>query len=291
MIILEVIFLLIFWTAALSGILFLYHTFLPRSPITDTSLTSDLPLETVRFQATDGVELEGWKIFSDSASPWILLCPGMGTNRSSLLDIAAGLHQASFNVFLFDFRGHGGSKGCVTSFGWRERHDLEGALTFLGQQPEIPAKSYGIYGTSMGAAVALMVAGLDERLRVLAVDSPYSNLQDSLAHHLTLMYPVPQVPFIWFVLAAYRLRFGIWPKKVSPVASVANMCARPILLIQGDQDSRTPLKEMSRLFDAAKSPKELWVVKGVDHLKSYEADPQRYLNRLIEFFRASLCAR
>ena len=268
--------------------LFLRNTILPRLPITETPARLNLPFETVRFQATDGTPMEGWKIASQPAHPWIIFCHGLGSNRANLLDIAAGLHTAGFNLFLFDFRGHGGSGGRTTSFGWLEQRDLEGVLVFLGQQPDIPERPYGVYGISMGASVALMVAARDERIGAVAADSPYTNLETSLGRHLSLMYTLPRVPFLWFILSTYRVRFWIWPRTVSPEESVSKLGRRPLLLIQGARDPRMPLQEAKALFAKATGPKELWVIEEASHLEGFAADPAEYRTRLTKFFRVGL---
>jgi len=284
-IVIEVVFLLVFWAWVFAATLFLRQTVLPRLPII---MSPPPPAETVRFPATDGVSLEGWLLPGEAGRPWILICHGVGANRADLLDIASTLRSAGFNLFLFDFRGHGASGGLATSFGWREQRDLEGALAYLGQQ-DIPPKPYGIYGISMGAAVALLVAARDERLGAVAVDSPYTDLEDSLGRHLALMYPaLPRQPFLWFILATYRLRFGVWPRQVSPTASAARLSPRPLLLIQGAEDPRMPVAGAQAIAAAAGPPKDLWIVPGAGHLEGYAFDPQGYQSRLISFFESSL---
>lgn len=288
MIVLEVIFLAIFWAWVFSAVLFLRNTVLPRFPLATTPQALNLPVEAVRFQATDGLSLDGWKIASDPAHPWIVCAHGLGTNRSDLLEIVAGLHEAGFNLFLFDFRGHGTSAGRTTSFGYQEQRDLEGALVFLGQHSEIPERPYGVYGISMGASVALMVAARDERIGAVAADSPYTSLEDTLGRHLSLMYPLPKVPFLGFVLATYRLRFGVWPSQVSPLQSASALSPRPLLLIQGAQDPRMPLQGTQAIYANAGEPKELWVIEGAGHLEGFAVDPAAYRTRLIRFFQSSL---
>ncbi|MBI4341401.1 MAG: alpha/beta hydrolase [Candidatus Omnitrophica bacterium] len=285
---LEVLFLTVFWLWAFSAALFLRNTWLPRMPITISPDVFGLPAETVRFSATDGLPLEGWKIAADPSQPWILGCHGVGSNRADLLEIASGLHQAGFNLFLFDFRGHGGSAGRTTSFGLTEQRDLEGALAFLGQQPEIPATPYGIYGISMGGAVALMVAGKDERLGAVAVDSSYTDLDASLAIHQALLYPwLPRQPFLWFIRLTYKLRFGIWPAALSPQHSAARLGRRPLLIIGGAADPRMPAEGL-RQIQQASGASELWLIDGAAHLEGYSRNPKAYLKRLGAFFSAAL---
>ena len=228
---------------------------------------------------------DGWVIRTEAERPWIILCHGVGSNRSNLLLVASGLHEAGLNLLLFDFRAHGTSGGLQTSFGWREQRDLEGALAYLSHQPDVAARPYGVYGSSMGGAVALLVAARDERIGAVAVESPYANLEETISRHLTLMYPVASnVLCRWLVLATYRIWFGVWPRRVSPESSVARLAPRPLLLIHGDQDVRIALASLRRLYERAGDPKARWVIQGAGHLEGLEADPRAYVERLAGFF-------
>jgi fermentation-respiration switch protein FrsA (DUF1100 family) len=141
----------------------------------------------------------------------------------------------------------------------------------------------------MGGAVALMVAGRDDRIGAVAADSPYTNLEESIGLHLPLLYPViPRIPFLWFVLTTYRLRFGVWPRQVSPEGGASGLGGRPLLLIHGAQDRRMPLAGARKILATAAGPKELWVVEGAGHLESYGLNPQAYRLCLVQFFQASL---
>jgi len=287
-IVLEILFLVLFWAWAFSAALFLRNTVLPRMPLSASPTFWQLPFEAVRFQATDSVSLSGWKIVADPDEPWIILCHGLGANRADLLDIAAALFRARYNLLLFDFRAHGESQGRVTSFGWREQRDLEGALAFLGSQSEFPEQPYGVFGISMGGAVAVMVASRDERLAAVAVDSIYTDLEESIAHHMKVLYRLPRIPFLLFVSSAYRIRFGVWPRQMSPQEAISQISPRAVFIIHGGSDPRMPQDYATVLFKAANEPKDLWVVQGVDHLGGLAADPKTYLRRLIDFFDSRL---
>ncbi len=289
MVLAELLFLVVFWAWFCTAVLFLRQTFLPRTPLLSGPIHwSPHQVQAVTFPAIDGVRLAGWKVTVDPSRPWILLCHGLGANRTDLLDIASGLTNAKYNVFLFDFRAHGESEGRSTSFGWIEQRDLEGALAFLGAQPEVLDHPYGVFGVSMGGAVAIMVAARDERLGAVVVDSIYSNLEESLAHHLTWLYRLPRVPFGWFVNTAYRLRFGVWPSRMAPVTAVGRISPRPVLVIHGEQDPRMPLQAAKALFEASGEPKDLWILPTSDHSGGFYLNPQAYLQRLIDFFDTHL---
>ncbi len=271
------------------AVLFLRNTWLPRLPYAVTPEALGLPARVVEFRATDGLRLSGWLMAAEPERPWVIMCHGLGANRADLLDIAAGLFRAGYNLFLFDFRGHGASGGRTTSFGWTEQRDLEGALAFLGSQPEIPPRPYGVYGISMGGAVALMVAARDERLGAVVVDSAYPNLAETMDHHVRLMYPwLPRQPFGWFVHATYRLRYGVWPEEVSPERAIGGLSPRPVLVFHGAEDPRMPVTGAQRLAEASGEPKELVVLSGAGHLGAFGMDPRGYIERMAQVFRLAL---
>jgi len=281
--IVETVFLIVFWTWVVCAGLFLRETIVPLRPSESPPRGLALPFETVHFPATDGVLLEGWRIPGQATKPWIILCHGTGATRTDLLGIAEGLHRDGFNLLLFDFRGHGGSAGRTTSFGWLEQLDLEGALVYLGRQSEGASRSYGVCGISMGAAVALSVAARDERLGVVVADSSYANLAEALSDHMARRFHVPRLPFGWFVFLTYRLRFGAWPHAVSPQAAASALAPRALLVVHGSQDSTIHVRSARRIFDAASEPKQLKIVDGVEHPVAFNEDFEVYRKRLAGF--------
>jgi hypothetical protein len=139
----------------------------------------------------------------------------------------------------------------------------------------------------MGAAVAIMVAARDERIGALAVDSPYVDLDESLARHIELLYRLPQKPFLWFIRLTYRLRFGVWPSQVSPAAAIPALGTRQMLLIQGAEDARMPVAGTQKLLGAANGQKEVWIIQGAGHLEGFGMDVEAYLERVGGFLRTS----
>ena len=152
----------------------------------------------------------------------------------------------------------------------------------------MPDRPCGVYGISMGGAVALMVAARDERLGAMAVDSPYTSLDDSLGLHLRLLYGLPRQPFLWAIRATYRLRFGAWPAAVSPLSAAPALSPRALLVIQGADDLRAPAHGAQEIYEASNDPKEMWLIRGAGHLEGFSQNPDQYLNRLSRFFESRL---
>jgi hypothetical protein len=145
-----------------------------RSPITRTPAEAGLEFEDASFPAADGVGLKGWFIPSgvEGRSPAVVFVHGWMWNRLGniahqvkgladadvdFLPAAKGLHDAGFNVLLFDVRWHGeserGSK--PLSYGPVEARDYIGAVRYLRSRPEVDGDRIGAIGTSMGGNIVI----------------------------------------------------------------------------------------------------------------------------------------
>src|SRR5262245_3414727 len=65
----------------------------------------------VSFTAPDGFELKGAFYSNGKGAPGILLLHQCNADRQTYDSLATLLSSAGYNVFAFDFRGFGGSKG------------------------------------------------------------------------------------------------------------------------------------------------------------------------------------
>jgi fermentation-respiration switch protein FrsA (DUF1100 family) len=62
----------------------------------------------------------------------------------------------------------------------------------------------------------------------------------------------------------------------------------PKLIIHGDKDDIIPLELGRQVFDAAKPPKEWYVVEGAGHNDTYLMGGRAYFRRLAEFIKKAL---
>ncbi|HEY6892273.1 MAG TPA: alpha/beta fold hydrolase [Solirubrobacter sp.] len=145
-----------------------------RAPLTRSPADVGLEFESVSFPAADGVGLKGWFIPSgaDEPSPAVVFVHGWMWNRHGniahqvkglkdadvdFLPAAKGLHDAGFNVLLFDVRWHGESERGPKplSYGPVEAQDYIGAVRYLRTRPEVDGERIGAIGTSMGGNIVL----------------------------------------------------------------------------------------------------------------------------------------
>jgi len=133
----------------------------------------------------DGTTARGWIIRGAEGAPAVVLLHGYGADRSWLLNLAVKLNETTnFTVLWPDLRGHGENPPVSWSlFGTVEGDDTTAAIEYLhtlktpAGKPQISG-SIGLYGTEMGAYVALDAAKRFPEVRALALDSAPASPDD-----------------------------------------------------------------------------------------------------------------
>lgn len=238
-----------------------------------------LAVEDVTIRADDGVRLAGWLIPRPGA-PTIVLLHGYPAEKADLLPIAAAL-APHFAILLVDQRYFGGSEGRATTLGFRERADLARVLDFLEARG---ATTVGVFGFSLGGAVALLTAAEDARIRAIAAYAPFADLK-TLGHELYGWMWLARYPFVGAMLLWARLAFGADITNPSPADAAARV-AVPVLLVHSRQDEQIPFRHAERLRAAlAGNPRaEFEFMERGRHGEL----PAGFEGRLAQFFRRAL---
>ncbi len=117
--------------ATISGYLLYQILSPPRSPANvDVTLLMGHPT-TYDFDIPGKGSREGWFFPGLLHAPTIVLCHGYGSQRADILTLVTALQEHQFNVFLFDFTGHGSVPG-RTALGYGETEQLLAAIRGLG---------------------------------------------------------------------------------------------------------------------------------------------------------------
>jgi len=268
----------------------------------------------VLFNATDGTLLCGDFWAQPQPAPTVIVCHGYRISRSHLLPAVEIEYAHGYNVFFFDFRGHGDSDSVMTSAGNAEVYDLEAAIFVASRQPETLEGKIIIHGFSMGAAVALLTPPHRSVVAIIA-DSPYARSDDILRrlvafrlhdawmmHHVRLPLPSSLLTFFsWCIVSMsrllFRLRFG-YNVVARPDTSFRRwkQCAKkalqqhaiPILLIHASGDDLIPFNHAQQIAAAARAHGvmlETYFVDANVHCGAYGRDPLAY-DRVVQAFLA-----
>jgi alpha-beta hydrolase superfamily lysophospholipase len=275
----------------------------------------------VTFRTIDGKILRGDFWAQPQPSSTMIICHGYRVTRETLRPVASLEYARGFNVFFFDFRGHGESESVNTSAGYAEVHDLEAALDVAVLQPETLPGKIVIHGFSMGAAVALLMRPRPEVAAIIA-DSPYARLdqvirsvvqfelvQRACAWKTPFRYLRRSFPALsWLITAVSQAVFLARFRHrllASPAVALRRWSAAwrkaptrrypypPILLIHSQADPAIPFAHARRLAEQARAqhiPLETYFVADASHCGAYGLDPEGYIQALRRFLTPYLGA-
>lgn len=254
-----------------------------RQMITQSPLDHGLAYSDITLQTRDGLRLAAWYIPSQNGAA-VILAHGYKSNRISMLEETNMLARHGYGVLLFDSRAHGESEGETIRFGAVEMADFEAAYQFLLAQPAVDPTRIGLLGSSNGGAMSILYAAQNPGIAALVADSAYASLEDEIAIGVQVYANLPAMPFAPIVRMFAELEANISAQDISPIAVIAAISPRPILIIQGGEDGNIPVESGQQLFDAALFPKELWYVPLSRHTTIDTDYPDEYEDRIISFF-------
>lgn len=256
--------------------------FQPLAPHVRTPADIDLAYEDVHFATSDGVQLHGWFLPAHGpAKATILFLHGNAENISTHIGSVYWLPKKGFNVFLPDYRGYGRSEGRASLPGLQE--DVESSVRYLMTRPDLDPERLIVFGQSLGGAVAAhYVADSPHRrhIRGLVVDSAFASYRDIAREKLASFWPT--WPLAWPLSRTVEDTY-------SPIRSIARVSPIPLLIIHGEQDPIIPAEHARRLYQAARSPKALWIVPGAGHIQTFRSREQR--ERFVAFLQEVLAPR
>ena len=213
--------------------------------------------------AGQGITLRGWYCrTSGRVRGTLIYLHGTADNRGSSVGVIRRFTTAGFDVVAYDSRRHGASEGDVCTYGYFEKHDLHRVIDGLPEAPVV------LFGTSLGAAVALQETAENARITAVVAAEVFSDLR-TIARERAPFFLSNGTIQRAFGIAESRGRFIV--DDVSPVES-AKLITVPVLLIHGADDRDTPPTHSQRVLDALAGPRRLILVERAGHNRSL-SDP------------------
>jgi pimeloyl-ACP methyl ester carboxylesterase len=230
-----------------------------RRPVTSSAPAQ---CESATF-AGAGVALAGWRCAAAAARRGSLVyLHGIADNRTSSAGAIERFRRLGLDVIAYDSRAHGESGGDFCTYGFYEKEDLRLVLGAIGEGPIV------LFGTSLGAAVALQEASRNPRVTAVIAAETFADLQTVATERAPIFF-TPGVIRNAFELAEAQGRFSI--AAVSPVLAAASIRV-PVLLVHGDADTDTPPEHSRRVFEALAGPRRLVLVAGAGHNQSLRGE-------------------
>ncbi len=248
----------------------------PDDILYDVPTHLGLNFEEVTFHSADGTALTGWFIAATGVSDpkqakgTAIHFHGNAQNISAHWRFAQWLPQSGYNLFVFDYRGYGTSKGRPHVKGVFE--DSCAAIDYIRQRPDVNPDRLVIFGQSLGGANALAAVGSGDRngVRAMIIEATFTSYSDIASE---------KVPGAGLLMN----------DDYSPTRFVGRISPIPLLLIHGTADKVIPYSHAQHLFELAGEPKQLITVTDGEHIQAFAPRfGSTYQNEALRFLDQAL---
>ena len=263
--------------------------------------------ERITFRSRSGLNLVG-SYFSHRGNHRrgvILFCHELTGDRWLFHPYVDYLRDDGFDIFTFDFSGHGESDSCpdYKLLQWVTNDvvaEVEGAIAYLKSRPDADQRGIGLLGVSKGGSAGIVCASRDRFVRAVVTDGAYPT-------HGTVVYYMKQWihayvdgvvrclpdcfcrPLAEFEILSMQTRYRIRYPRVEQ--SIRQLGQRPLLMIHGRKDNYIKPDIIRLLIDGSVPARELWLVEDAKHNQCLEAAGDEYRQKVRDFFLAHFAER
>ena len=261
--------------------------------------------ELVKFSTRDGMLLQG--VYVRALAPkrlgTLIFSHEYLADRWSFQAYAEGVREAGFDIFSFDYRSHGESQDDPShpSLPWLTDHefmDLEAAMDYIRSRPDHDENGVALFGISRGGSTALAMAAKRTDVWGVITDGAFPTVGTLVPYmirfaklYVKMGSIVEKFPSFVFRFVGYRgvaraeKKYGC--EFLHLESLVGKISPRPWLAIHGQADNYITTDVAERLFQAAREPKQMWIVPKAKHNRSQQVEPEEYRRRLTEFLVAN----
>ena len=242
----------------------------------------------VEVTSFDGLTLRGQWLPAEHPMATIVLFHGYHSHhRNDFSAIYSYYHAIGLNLLLVRQRSHGESEGKYITFGVKERRDVLTWVDFHNRTHGMDNVFLG--GMSMGASTVLFASGeaLPPNVRGITADCGFSSPAEILRHVIRKDFHLPpKLVLPWMEIWARALGgFSFYEcdtRRILPRAKV------PVLFIHGKADTFVPCHMSEEGCAACTGEKEIYLVEGAEHGRSYLYAPEQLRAALLNFFKRNL---
>lgn len=225
--------------------------------------------------------------FKNGCSAVIIIAHGYYNSKQCLvlLQLAQELGK-EYDIFMFDFRGHGNSSGVFT---WtsREGDDLRAVLDYISPQ----YTKRGLIAFSMGASISINVLANDRRIdSFISVSAP-----SSMAKIDYWVWALDWKGDVAYTLFSSKGRVGkgvrpgpFWLAKQKPIDNIGKITI-PIMFMHGSRDWVIKPWHSKALFQKATGMKKIVFLKNGPHAEYLMRDyPEQFTAEVKTWFSDTL---
>ncbi|MFT6747770.1 MAG: pimeloyl-ACP methyl ester carboxylesterase, partial [Glaciecola sp.] len=249
---------------------------------------SQLKGRPIEYYSNDSLLLTGYlsESHTDSVKGTIILVHGIRGRKEHFIGLSKLLAERGYNAVLMDLRAHGQSEGQYCTFGVKEKEDISllvDKLQMLEQGKVVLIGTVGVWGQSLGGAVALQAMSIDSRIKFGVIESTFSNFE-SIAHdYLEYFMGFSIKPLSNYMVHRSGDLGGFDPSQASPLDACKRI-TQPVFMAHGDKDRKINIKYGEANFKAlASKQKEFVDIKDASHVSVWNKGGEEYFEKVFKF--------
>ncbi len=118
----------------------------------------------------------------------IILLHGVRHNKFSMIELKDYVISQGYNAVLFDMRAHDDNKNAYCTYGFYEKQDVRILVDTLTKRGY--GANLGIWGESLGGAIALQPLSDDERLKYGVIESGFADFDETIHSHCRRLFGI-----------------------------------------------------------------------------------------------------
>ena len=244
--------------------------------------------EEISVASLDNLTLKGYYVMPLDCNPkaTIILVHGIGSNKEYHLGLAEKLAKVGFASVLFDNRAHGESEGTYCTYGFFEKNDISKIIDYVQIDNKTPV---GIWGNSLGGAIAIQALAKDKRLQFGVIESTFTSLQQIVYDYQARYTKGIALPWICDISLKEAGEIATFPpQKVKQIEAVKKI-TQPVIISHGDADANISFNYGKSLFNNLASEKKHFItIEGADHYNVSRIGGDAYFREVITFLNNNL---
>jgi dipeptidyl aminopeptidase/acylaminoacyl peptidase len=242
----------------------------------------NLNFRDISVRTKDGLTLKGFIVLTDSINQkgTVILVHGVRAYKEHFLPVAKMLSDSGYNAVLIDLRAHGKSEGKYCTFGYLEKQDLkiliDSILNVKGLSPDI-----GIWGQSLGGAIALQTMAIDNRLKFGIIESSFSDFR-IIVHDYFKYFAGFDIPFLTDYIIHRAEKIGHFKADEVVPVNCARQIHQPVLIVHGNKDDRINISYARENYRNLAGKKE-FIEYPATHLNVWQVGEEEYFEKVFEF--------
>ena len=188
-------------------------------------------------------------------------------------------YSLGYNIFLVDFRAHGGSDGNTCTIGYDEAEEVKLAYDYVGRNE----KNIVLWGISLGAAtITHAISKYELKPAKVILEMPFGSLLEAVKGRVKTM-GLPAQPVSSLLAFWGGAEQGFWAFNHNPCEYAASIKC-PALVQWGRNDARVSKEEETCIYNAiATKRKKLVVYEHSGHQSLFANETSKWEQEIKQF--------